>query len=263
MKLGEMLQRAGIINELQLKTALAEQQRWGGKLGKILVDMNYLTEDLLIKALCKQQGLPRADLDHLSVPAQLLERVDRTFCERFLCVPAQYNHADRSLMVALADTTNLQALDELRFRTKLRIVPALAGEKAVAMAIARLYHSEALTDGPSEELKLMGNSGSTLVRRISDIVPNGAPPPVASAPPRPAAPPPAPPPAMPAVPPSMALPQPPAVPSFLPGVPPQLLEDLDRSQKRQTKAIRVLAELLVERGVFSREEYVAQLKVRS
>src|SRR5438477_557874 len=62
IKIGDLLVKAGVITELQLKAALAEQGQWGGKLGDILVRMEFLTEEVLVRALSKQTGIPRADL---------------------------------------------------------------------------------------------------------------------------------------------------------------------------------------------------------
>src|SRR2546423_14249702 len=62
IKIGDLLVRAGVITEFQLKAALAEQQQWGGKLGDILVRMEFLTEEVLVRALSKQTGIARADL---------------------------------------------------------------------------------------------------------------------------------------------------------------------------------------------------------
>ena len=44
IKIGDLLVKAGVITELQLKAALAEQSQWGGKLGDILVRMEFVTE---------------------------------------------------------------------------------------------------------------------------------------------------------------------------------------------------------------------------
>src|SRR5919204_6477003 len=62
IRIGDLLVKAGVITELQLKAALAEQQQWGGKLGDILVRMEFLTEEVLVRALSKQTGIARADL---------------------------------------------------------------------------------------------------------------------------------------------------------------------------------------------------------
>lgn len=258
MKLGEMLLRAGCITELQLKTALAEQQRWGGKLGKILVDMNYLSEDLLIKALARQLNVPRASLDHLSVPPQVLAKLDRSFCESNLCVPVHYNHQERALQVALFDPTNVSLVDELKFRTGLRVHVTLAGQKAIALAVHKLFVSESLSDGPSEEFKVTGNSGATLIKRVKDIKPTA--PPAAAVPWQGQAPFAAPAGAT-GPPPAGAAAGPPAAlrsggaHATLP-----LPADLERAAKKQSKAMRVLLDLLLERGVLTQEEHTGYVR---
>jgi hypothetical protein len=251
LRLGEMLLRANVLNDLQLKTALAEQQKWGGRLGKILVDMNYVSEDLIIKALSRQLNLPRVTLESIQVPPQVLMKLDRTFCEQNLCVPCAYSHNDRALQVAMTDPTNLRLLDELKFRTGLRISPALAGEKAIAQAVGRMFHSETLAEDGGGELKITGNSGNTVVRALADIQPPAA-----------MAPPPAPAPqtggSIPAFgnPTSqISFPPPPAASG--------VMEELTAQQRRQTRAIKTVLELLVEKGVFSRDEYMAWFNRRS
>jgi len=256
IRLGELLLRANLITELQLKTALAEQQKWGGKLGKILVDMNYVSEDILIKALSKQLNVPRANLEALQVPPQVLEKLDRGFCEQNLVVPCLYSHNDRAVQVAMADPTNLRALDEIKFRTGLRVVPALAGQKAIAQAISRLFHSEALRDEPEENMKVVGNSGSTIVRKVEEIEAQAARASGVPTPPQKSQPP-----VQPWQPqPSYGLTGPPAA-AAPPGAHPAA-EELEKLQKRQTKAIKTVLELLIEKGVFSREEYMAWLNRR-
>ena len=66
-----------MISQSQLNTALHEQKQWGGKLGTILVRMGALSEDLLVKALSKQLGIPRADFEAMNVPPAVLQRLDR------------------------------------------------------------------------------------------------------------------------------------------------------------------------------------------
>ena len=61
-KLGEILLEAGIIDKFQLKAALAEQAKWGGRLGNHLEPLGILTEDLLVKGLSAQLKRPNLDL---------------------------------------------------------------------------------------------------------------------------------------------------------------------------------------------------------
>lgn len=63
LKLGELLIKANVLQESQLRAALAEQAKWGGKLGEILVRMEMVSEEILVRALAKQLAIPAVNLD--------------------------------------------------------------------------------------------------------------------------------------------------------------------------------------------------------
>lgn len=287
IRLGELLVRAGVIDEMQLKAALAEQHRWGGRLGRILVDMSFVSEDVMVRALSKQLGVERADLSRIFVPRTIVDKVSVDFAETNALCPVRYDEARRTLLVATADPTNVAALDELRFKTGLRIETALAGEHEIHIAIQRHLRAAdgvgidlpdaidlADDDGqqvfvPNDEYqKAMAASGMPMlsgrpgagVPSPTDFPRQGAlvpPPPAWSPQPVPRTPVPTPPP-----PPSMM----PATPSQAPApaLPPagsalDMAQRLEGAQKQQHKALRVMVELLIEKGVISRDEYMARV----
>src|SRR5947207_13423685 len=88
IRIGDLLVKAGVITELQLKAALAEQQQWGGKLGDILVRMEFLTEEVLVRALSNQTGIPRADL-HGEATRAALALIPAEVAEQFGLVPVE------------------------------------------------------------------------------------------------------------------------------------------------------------------------------
>ena len=139
IRLGDLLVRAGVLDELKLKAALAEQQRWGGRLGRILVDMNFVSEDLLTKALSKQLGFPRATFSEMNIPAAVLAKVPADFARSNACCPEHYDPVRKLLTVAMADPTNVPVADELRFKTGLRVEATIAGEVQISRAIDQLY----------------------------------------------------------------------------------------------------------------------------
>lgn len=236
IKLGELLVRANLVSETQLQTALAEQRRWGGKLGDILVRMSYLPEDLLVKALSKQLGLPKADLEAVTrVPRTVLDRIPRATAKSCHAVPLAVGDDGKTVVVAMADPHQLQVLDELRSVTGgARIVPYLAGRGAIARAIVRLYDGEEDLGDEDGGMKMVDALG-----RPYQPVP---------APPSPVPPP----------------PRTPPLPLGFAGEPVasagETLARLEEQQARELGMIRVLVELLVERGIFSREEYLARVR---
>src|SRR5258708_22600711 len=112
IKIGDLLVKAGVITDLQLKAALAEQSQWGGKLGDILVRMEFLTEEILVRALSKQTGIPRADLTGEGDRAALAA-IPPEVAEEFGVVPLHFREEGRALLVAMSDPLNLSVTDHL------------------------------------------------------------------------------------------------------------------------------------------------------
>jgi type IV pilus assembly protein PilB len=136
-RLGEILLNAGVLSEPQLRAALVEQRRWGGPIGRILVDMRLITEDAMVQALSHQLNFPAVKLDGRAIPQEVLDLVPAELAESHGVMP--FSLQGKFLDVAMADPTNLGIIDELRIRTRLNVRPYLAGPKAIERAIARCY----------------------------------------------------------------------------------------------------------------------------
>lgn len=136
-KIGEILIGAGVLDETRLRAALVEQQRWGGPLGRILVEMKLVDEHVLVEALSRQLSVPVVDLDSMTVPNDVLVLVPGDLCEQYSVVP--FAQPMKFLDVAMADPTQAGVLDELQIRTHLNVRPHLAGPKQIERAIYRFY----------------------------------------------------------------------------------------------------------------------------
>jgi type IV pilus assembly protein PilB len=136
-KIGEILIAAGVLDEARLRAALIEQQRWGGPLGRMLVDLKLIDEPTLVDALSRQLSVPAVDLDAIEVPRAVLDLVPADLAEHHGIVPIA--QPMKFLDIAMADPSNLGIVDELQIRTKLNVRPHLAGPKAIERAIARYY----------------------------------------------------------------------------------------------------------------------------
>ena len=158
-KLGEILVRAGLIDEMQLRAALGDQGNWGQRLGLTLVKMGLLEERDLIRALAQQLQLPVVQLEGKRVQPEVLELVPAEFAEKHLCVPLflKEERGVRTLHVGMDDPGNLAAIDELGFRTGLEIRPVLVSPSELCEAIDRFYHRGGedrgldLEQGPARE----------------------------------------------------------------------------------------------------------------
>jgi hypothetical protein len=146
-KIGEILTEAGLIDQAGLRSALAEQARWGGPLGRILIDLRLVSEANLVAALSKQLHVPAVDLEAIDPPSDVLALVPPEVAVDGVLLP--FHREGKFLDVAMSDPTNSGLVDELRIRTKLNIRTHLAGPKALERALARFYHRGAGLLDPS------------------------------------------------------------------------------------------------------------------
>jgi hypothetical protein len=224
-----------VITELQLKAALAEQQQWGGKLGDILVRMEFLTEEVLVRALSKQTGIARADLTGEGDKGAL-SVVPADTAEEFGLVPVALKDQGRTLVVAMSDPLNISATDHLMSLTGGRkIETQLAGASAIRNAISRWYRGEELL-GDAEQsgrMRIINNAGNTVVgfdttRNLTKAASAKGATQTAASPARQSA--------------------------------VEVLRGVEETQRRSVAALKAMVELLIEKGVFSRDEYLARVK---
>lgn len=145
VKLGELLLSSGAIDRHQLEAALGYQKRWGGKLGEIVVDMQFTGDDRICGALARQLGVPAVDLSSREIPVEVLRTVPRAVCEKYKLFPFEVVRQERGparLWVAMADPTNLEAIDEVRFRSGMNVSVAAAPSSSVDAAIRRYIYGE-------------------------------------------------------------------------------------------------------------------------
>jgi type IV pilus assembly protein PilB len=136
-RLGEILVQAGVLTEAQLRAALNEQRRWGGPLGRVLIDMKLLPEDAMVQALSHQLNLPAVSLDHRTIENAVLDLVPGEMAEQHAMIP--FAVQGKFLDVAMVDPTNMASIDELRIKTRLNVRPYLAGPKSIERALSRHY----------------------------------------------------------------------------------------------------------------------------
>ena len=147
-KLGVLLIEAGLITEAQLQETLRHQRISGGRLGSTLVALGVINEDSLMDFLARKTGVPRLDVKHLEIPAGVLQRIPRRLAEQMTILPVAVKEP-RSLVLAMADPLDLNAVDSARFASDMTIQPVVASHKALCQAIATHYdHLESWATHP-------------------------------------------------------------------------------------------------------------------
>ncbi|MCB0220282.1 MAG: hypothetical protein KDH09_11345 [Chrysiogenetes bacterium] len=141
-RLGEILVDAGVIDEFQLRSALADQQRWGARLGTTLVKLGFVTEEVMAKALSSQLKIPNVNLRTTDIPAEVVKIVAVEKAEKHGIIPVMLKEEGnrKVLYLAMSDPANLGVLDELQFATGHMVKPVIAMESQIQDAIRRYYH---------------------------------------------------------------------------------------------------------------------------
>ncbi|MCB9555585.1 MAG: hypothetical protein H6707_05725 [Deltaproteobacteria bacterium] len=141
-RIGDILVKAGKLDPRDLQRALAEQQRWGGQLGRYLVEMGFVSEETLIRALSRQYRLPAVALDPKMINPQIAQLVPRDLCQRFQLLCFAADHSKRFLDLAMADPGNIDAVDQVRMATRCNVRPHIAAPTAIEKAIAYIFYGE-------------------------------------------------------------------------------------------------------------------------
>lgn len=151
-RLGEILMDAGLLTETQLRSALAEQRKWGGKLGHTLVQMGFVDESSMVHALSRQLHIPAVDLDTVTPPEHLLKFFRVDLAERYSVFPVAADTTHKTLTLASADPTNVEALQELAFQTDQKIQVVVSSPSAIERAIRKYYYAGAsnITASPDQ-----------------------------------------------------------------------------------------------------------------
>ena len=148
-RLGELLVREKLISLSQLRHAQEEQQKSGNNLGYTLAKLGYVSDDEITSFLSQQYRVPTVNLEEYEIDPEILKLVQKEPCERHKVVPV--SRTGNSLIVAMADPTNLNAIDDLKFLTGYNIEPVIASETAIHNAIEKYYNA-----GPSYDEVMAG-----------------------------------------------------------------------------------------------------------
>ncbi|AFE09592.1 GspE N-terminal domain-containing protein [Corallococcus coralloides DSM 2259] len=147
-RLGDILLARGVVDALQLQSALAYQRKWGVALGQVVVDQRFCTAEAVLSALAAQSGVEAVDLDTCPLDASLSRLIPCKVAEAHRVVPLRLEGqgAREVLVVALAAPASLATLDVVKSVSgKARVVPRLATDAALGRAIGRLYRGEPAT----------------------------------------------------------------------------------------------------------------------
>ncbi len=169
-RLGEMLLRENAIDPEQLEQARDFQKNNGGTVYNALVKLDYMTEDDLVEFLVKKLGRPTISLDEIDVDTDALRLIPVGIAQKYLAIP--YGRVNSTLQVAMADPTDLAALDDINFMTGLGVEVSIATESEIRKALDTYYdtgeHMETMLDDFGDD-DLEAYTGDSSDLDVSDV----------------------------------------------------------------------------------------------
>src|SRR5688572_1023682 len=139
VKLGELLLKENMVTPQQLQEALSHQKMNGGKLGKAFVSLGYVRDEEITSLLSRQYGVPSINLDHFEVDPAIIKIIPAETSRKYQILPLSRSGA--TLTIAMADPTNVFAMDDIKFMTGYNVEPVVASESSLEEAIEKYYGS--------------------------------------------------------------------------------------------------------------------------
>jgi type IV pilus assembly protein PilB len=136
-KLGEILVRENLITTQQLREALDYQRTNGGRLGSNLVKLGIISDDVITAVLSRQYGVPSVNLELFQIEDATIKLLSQDVALKYTVLPI--SKVGATLTLAMADPTNVFAMDDIKFMTGLNIEPVIASETSIQIAVGKYY----------------------------------------------------------------------------------------------------------------------------
>lgn len=169
-----MLIRQNVLTEDELKKALELQKGSGKKIGEVLVDNGFITEDMIVRALQMQLGLKVVQLTGVTIPKEVRNLVSVDLLKKYTCIPFELDPYNANILhLAMADPMDMAAIDDISIVTNLQIEPYIATTRDILAAIDRCYGASETLDAArrftQERAQLRGNMEETEINAdVSD-----------------------------------------------------------------------------------------------
>lgn len=143
-RLGEILVDSGLITQEQLKIALEAHKKRQLPLGKVIVEMNLLTETQISECLSQQVGFPYVNLSLRPIPPEIVSLVPARLIQRYAMVP--FDLKDERLYVAASDPSNIEAADAIRQVTRRDLELYFATDEDIQFVMNRFFGQKRLAE---------------------------------------------------------------------------------------------------------------------
>ncbi len=137
VRIGDLLVQKGLMTDAQLSQALEIQKKSGKKIGKVVVELNFVDETKLLQTLANHFKYPYVDLIRFRIDSELVNKLQESLCRRYRCI--LLSTESEGYLVGMADPLDLLAVDELQRLLKRPVYPAFVKENDLLNALDKSY----------------------------------------------------------------------------------------------------------------------------
>ena len=165
--LGALLIDEGLLTDAQLDAAVAEQTRTGKPLGRLLIESGTISEAELVRTLARQVGLEFVDLGDRMIDGSVAGLVNESLARRYQAIPIGWE--DGKLLVAMADPSNVFAVDDIRALAGSEVRTVVATASQILETIDHLFRMDGEVDAALQAATEDAQDDSDL-SKISEII---------------------------------------------------------------------------------------------
>ena len=159
-KIGELLSKAGYITPGQLETAKQQQNRNGGRLGTILIQLEYIDKDTVSTFLSRQHNITSVDISKESPGKDALRLLPYETAKKFMAFPLRV--AGNTLQITMADPMDTEAVAKLQGLIGRELSVCVSTEDDIIGAYQKYYAIDA-----AEVLALRSGQGEKAEEEMS------------------------------------------------------------------------------------------------
>ena len=150
-RLGEILVDARKLKEEDLHKALAEQRKYGEKLGNVLIRMGLLSEKEIMETVSRQLGIPIVNLFDANLSEELVRLIPENVAKNHMVIPFERNFS--VLRLAMIDPLDINALDEVARFLRMEVSPCIVTRSEMKWALERYYGIKSLVEETLDIIK--------------------------------------------------------------------------------------------------------------
>ena len=162
IRVGDLLVEAGAITEEELQEALAYQKEHGGRIGNVIMELGFISQDLLITVLTTQIGVDYIELKACRLEDSVLKLIPETLVNKYKVMPVEIDPNNPNVLkCAMIDPMDLNAIDDIGIATGFQVEPLLAMEEDMNEAIGKYYGNSQAMEAAEQYRREMEQDGLT------------------------------------------------------------------------------------------------------